>query len=254
MVEVINGGQRATDRPRKLFVQVFGTDGVGKTSFALSFPSPLWIVNLDRNMDDLLEILPEHYEVHYEEVPYDVDMSRGVASTVLMRVKKLFADAVKGGTGTFFIDGADLYWEYVKMAMLPEGADIPNQWGPANSEMSSMYRRAESCSLQVVFSSIASKVWEGMKRETDRMQADGFKHAGRFINTKVYLFTPENHATPAERPVERIGQTHSGYISTAKLNEKLVGAVIPNLSYKMLYRMTFGELPAEHGKLWTPGT
>lgn len=254
MVETIKGGQRATNRPKKLFVQVFGTEGTGKSSLALSFPPPLWVVNLDRNMDDLFEKLPEHYTIHYEEVPYDVDMSRTIASQVVLRVKEMFKQAVAGGEGTFILDGADLYWEHVKAAKLPDNADVPNQWGPANSEMESFYRRAEAAPIQVVFSCIASNVWEGMNKETKRMKADGFKHAGRFINTSVYMFSPEDHSTPAEKPMPGAGKTHSAYISTSKLNESIVGAVLPNISYKMLYRSIFGELPPEHEQLWTPGT
>jgi hypothetical protein len=205
-------------------------------------------------MDDLLEKLPEHYEIHYESVQYDVDMNRSVAAGVMLKVKALFEAAIKGGKGTFFMDGADLYWDYVKLAKLPEDADIPNQWGPANSAMDSFYKRAEAAPIQVVFTGIASPVWEGMKKETDRMKADGFKHAGRYINSKVYMFTPEDHSTPQSRPVEKKGQSHSAYISTSKLNEKIVGSVIPNPSFKMLYRMTFGELPPDHELLWTPGS
>lgn len=253
MAKVIRGGERATDRPKKLFVQVYGKEGSGKTSFALSFPQPLWVVNLDRNMDDLLEMLPSNYEIHYEEVPYDVDITRSVAAGVILKVKNLFEEAVKHGTGTFFVDGVDLYWDAVKNAKLPEDAELPNQWGPANSEMSAFYRRAETCPLQVVFSCIASNVWAGATKETARVKADGFKHAGRFINTSVYVFSPEQHTTPDERPVANEGQSHSAYISTSKLNEGIVGRVIPNLSYKMLYRMVFGELPPGHEGLWTPG-
>lgn len=253
MVETFKGGQRATDRPKKIFAQVFGTEGVGKTSFALSFPSPLWIVNLDRNMDDLLERLPEHYEIHYEEVPFDVDMSKGVAATTIMKVKNLFKQAIAAGTGTFFVDGIDLYWDYVKMAKLPDDAELPNQWGPANSEMESFFRRSEAAPLQMVFNSIASKIWTGATKESNQMKADGFKHTGRFINTSIYIFTPEDHSKPDLRPTEQRGQTHHSYISMAKLKENIVGSVVPNLSYKMLYKMTFGELPPDHEKLWVPG-
>lgn len=253
MVKTLQGGQRATDRPKKIFAQVYGKEGTGKTSLALSFPPPLFIVNLDRNMDDLLEQLPPHYEIFYEEVPFDVDMTAGVAASIMMKVNALFAQAVHGGKGTFFMDGADLYWEYVKAAKLPADADVPNQWGPANTAMESFYRKAENCGLQVVFNSIASNVWEGMNKETKKMKADGFKHAGRFINTSVYTFCPEDYSTPAERPVAMSGQTHSAFISTAKLNESVVGSVFPNLSYKLLYRAIFRELPPDHEMLWTPG-
>lgn len=248
----LKGGQRATTRAKKLFVQVFGTAGTGKTSFALSFPSPLWVVNLDRNMDDLLEKLPPSYDIEYDEVPYDVDMVRGTAANVLLRVKGMYDKAVKHGAGTFFVDGADLLWEYVKSARLPENADVPNQWGPANTYMESIYRRAESCGLQVVFSTIASNVWEGMQKETQKMKPDGFKHAGRFINTSVYMFTPEDYGTPMIRPVAGAGKSHNGFFAESKLNESIVGMVVPNLSFGLMYRMIFKEPYPETEKLWTP--
>lgn len=248
----LKGGQRATTRAKKIFAQVFGVAGTGKTSFCLSFPPPLYIVNLDRNMDDLLEKLPEHYDIHYDEVPYDVDMVRGTAANVMLRVKSMFDAAVKEGTGTFFVDGADLLWEYVKAAKLPENADVPNQWGPANTAMESIYRKAESAGIQCVFSTIASNVWEGMQKETQKMKPDGFKHAGRFTNTSVYMFTPEDYGNPVLRPSAGGGKTHTGFISESKLNESAVGRVVPNLSFKLLYRMIFGELPPNHELLWSP--
>lgn len=254
MAVEIKGGQRATNRPKKLFVQTFGMEGTGKTALALSAPPPLYIVNMDRNMDDLLEKLPEHYTVHYEEVPYDVDMNRGIAAQVIMTVKRMFNDCLKNEGGTFIMDGADLYWEYVKVAKLPDDAEVPNQWGPANTEMENFFRRCESAPFHVFFNSIASNVWAGMNQETQKMKADGFKHAGRFINTKVYMFSPEDHSTPQARPAEtpNPGMSFSGFISTAKLNPKIVGSVFPNPSFKALYRAIFGELPPDHEKLWTP--
>ena len=252
MVKQLQGGQRATERPRKLFTQVFGVEGTGKTAFALSHPSPLYIANFDKNMDDLLEKLPPHYEIFYEEIEHDVDLSRAVASTALRKVKELANACYARGEGTFIVDGADLFWDVVKLAKLPDDADVPNQWGPANQEMTGIFRKAEESAVQVVFSSIASSVWAGMNNETQRMKADGFKHAGRFINTKVYMFSPEDHNQPDLRPNAKQGKTHSAFISQSKMNESIIGDIVPNLSFKMLYAMVYGQPYPDADKLWKP--
>lgn len=256
MVESLKGGQSPTGEIDKLVTLIHGQPGSGKTALGLSWPSPIWFFNCDRPAKNLIEKLPEHYEVHYEAALMDVEaMNQGMSSQYIMKFDALLRQALASKKGTLFIDGWDLFWEYVKLAKVPGLSDetLPRMYEPANAYMHNLARRAIASPLEVVFSTISEKPWSGAKAEGDYYVPSGWKHKDRFITAELYTFTPENRRRAAEVIYEtKTGQSHQTYIGMNKLKESMVGSVVPNLSYKMLYRMTFGKLPENHELLWTP--
>lgn len=257
MVEILKGGQSPANETDKLVTLVHGLGGAGKSAFGLSYPSPIYMFNCDRQAKSLIAQLPDNYEVHYEAVQQDVDgITHGMAAQYIMKFDELKNKALAGKKGTLFIDGFDIFWEYVKLAKVPGLSDesLPRHYEPANGYMFNLMRRLIYSPLDVVLTTISERPWEGQTRQADYLMAGGWKHRDRFITAEVYMFTPEHRRRAAEAPLEtKRGQSHSAYIGVSKLKESLVGSVIPNLSYKMLYRMTFNRLPADHELLWTPG-
>lgn len=254
----LHGGQ-SPDRARTIVASVYGRQGAGKTTFLLTFPPPLWIFNCDRPMGHLLEKLPETTEIVYDEAPLDVDASnQAQAREILARFDALLAEALREGRGSFLLDGADILWDYVKLAKLPRqygeaGEPLPREWAEANAYMNQRLQRLCASPLQVGMSAIARKVWEGARRETDRVEPEGYKHRGRWITFEAYLYTPESRDLPQEIPVEtKRGQTHMAYVTVSKVNESLVGAVFPSLTFRLVYRMVYGEPWPEEGTLWVP--
>lgn len=257
MAEILKGGQSPSGERDKLVTLIHGLGGAGKTTLALTWPSPIFMFNCDRPAKSLIEKLPPHYEVHYEMALRDVEaVNQGMAARYIMAFDALFREALAGGKGTIFIDGWDIFWEYVKLAKVPGLSDdtLPRQYEPANSYMFSFARRAVSSPLEVVLTTISEKPWEGATKQADYYVPGGWKHRDRFITCQLYAFTPERRERAPETPYDRgTGQTHQTYIGMNKLNEQTVGSVVANLSYKMLYRMTFGRLPDDHEQLWVPG-
>jgi hypothetical protein len=261
----LSGGEAPDNESfNKVMALGHGLPGAGKTGFALSFPSPLFIFNLDRPMGHLLKMLPKTHEVTYEAVSViDVDVpTPAMAMGVLRKFDALMKDAfANGGNGTVIVDGWDLFWDMVKIGKVPGLGenDLPKEYAPANAYMNNWLSRLGKSNLNVCFTTISSKVWTGAKTEVDRMRADGFKHKDRWLTHEVYLFSPEDRRTPAEVPSGgkadvpgSLGQTHRGIITLSKLRERLINQVVPNLNYGLLYKMTFGESYPEPARLWSP--
>lgn len=274
MTKLIGGQSPATERADKIMLLAHGFPGVGKTAFALSFPAPFWVFNLDRAIGALSTKLPEGHLLDYEAVAIDVDSpTKATAVQYLTRFDKLLNRALTGqildddGTvitvpkdGTFILDGSDIFWDIVKIAKVNNlDSDLPKEYAPANAYMNGVLGRLGRSSLNVVFSTISSKVWTGAKTESDRVRANGFKHKDRMLTHEVYMFTPEDRRNPQEVPKGgdaatpgSTGQTHRAIITMSKLNESLINRVMPNLNFGLLYRLTFGMAYPEPERLWSP--
>jgi hypothetical protein len=109
----------------------FGPPGAGKTTALLTYPSPITFINLDRAPGELTEQLPEHYEINYLRVHYDVDTTPAIANKVLNDIdgaaRKAITASKSSGGGSFILDGYDLLWDYVKIAKLPKKRYLPQR-------------------------------------------------------------------------------------------------------------------------------
>lgn len=256
-VKLIGGQAPSAEDIINLFIYAHGFPGTGKTSFGFTGPAPYWVFNVDRPIDPLVPKLPAGVEIQYEHITDDVDaVSMAVAKKHLEKFDSMLKEALRVNQGTFMLDGADLFWDIVKVAKIPGGTDdaMPKEWAEANTYMNGAMRRLGQSNLQVVFTSISSKIWTGAKTETERVKADGFKHRARWLTHEIYFFTPENPTEPYASPKQAatLGQTHQAYIGMSKLNEQLVGRVLPSLTFSLLYKLTTGRTYPDAAKLWSP--
>ena len=261
MPETIKGGQALPGyAAKKIFAIWHGQPGSGKTSALLSYPPPIHFVNLDKDPSALTLKLPAHYEIVYEGIQYDMDLSPSMANTVLAKIEAMilkaaaYAKAHPDAPGSFCLDGSDLWWDDVKIAKLPKGADeaAARDYADANAHMNTNLARLYNAPMHVGLSAMSKEIWRQQSKGTGTYDPDGFRHRGRWITHEVYMFSPEDTAPTLSPSSGETGQTHRSYIQKSKLNEALVRRVIPNLSFKVLYKLTFGELPANHEQLWTP--
>ena len=262
-VRLTGGEAPPNENPNKIMALGHGLPGTGKTAFGLTFPGPFFVFNLDRAIGHLTRQMPADTEIVYEGADLNVEiLTKGLAQQILNLFDGLMREAFKAGEGTVIIDGWDIFWDCVKLAKVPgidSGNDLPKEYAPANSYMNNWLHRLGRSRLNVYFTTISSKVWTGAKTEVDRMKADGFKHKDRMLTHELYFFSPEDYRTPAEIPAGgdpakgTVGQSHNAIITLSKLNEGLINRRIPNLTYKLLYRLTFGEAPPNEAKLWVPG-
>lgn len=259
-VSLTGGTPPETEAEDKIVLLEHGHAGTGKTALAFSFPDPFWMFNLDRAVAHLWKQMPPTRAMEYEAFTIDVDSpTPGIAQQYLNKFDLLLGAAIKSGSnGTFIVDGWDIFWDIVKIAKvrnLDAGNDLPKEYAPANSYMNGILGKLGRSKLNVVFTTISSKVWTGAKTETDRMKADGFKHKDRMLTHEMYMFSPEDRRTPNEVPnpvATDVGQTHRGIITLSKFNEKLINRVVPNPNYALLYKLTFGKGYPEPDRLWSP--
>jgi hypothetical protein len=243
---------------------VYGFPGSGKTSFLLSFPPPLFMVNLDRDPSELFRQLPENYEVTYERIQYDVDMTPAKANSVLSKVGAMAQLAINHARenperpGSFLFDGFDLQWEYVKEAKLPpsRGDGIAaKEYADANTWMLGLLSKLYYSPLQVGLSALAKEIWNKQSSGSGTYDPEGFRHRGRWMTHEIYMFSPEE-VVPREKPrAEGLGQSHRSYIKVSKFNEqKLVRLIVPNLTFATVYKLSFGENHPQQDELWTPSS
>ena len=259
MPETIKGGQpTSTAVANKLMMLWFGMPGSGKTSAMLTYPPPLHYVNLDRDPSELFKQLPPNHEITYEGIPYDVDTNPASATQILAKVDSMARKAAVGKKGSFLLDGLDLLWEYVKVAKLPKtsGKDtnLAREYADANSWMHGFLGRLHAAHIHVGFTSVAREIWRAQSQGTGTYEPQGFAKRDRWMTHEVYLFSPEDTA-PQEKPRDatQTGQSHRGYIKVSKYNEaEMVRRVVPNITFKILYKLSFGSLPKKHEDLWTP--
>lgn len=256
-VELVGGQAPPNEPENKIALLAHGLAGVGKSGLALSFPEPFWYYNLDRPIGHFMKVMPETRHVSYEAATMDVDATTpGMAQQYLNKFDALVKAAVASkSNGTFVVDGWDIFWDLVKIAKVKnlDDSTVSKEYAPANEYMNNHLRRLGLSNLNIVFTAFSKQKWTGMKTETTLMLPEGYKHKERWLTHEVYMFTPENKHEPDIKPTGLVGgQSHSSYISRSKLNEKLIGTVVPSLTFGMLYKLTFGKGYPEPERLWSP--
>ena len=254
-VTLKGGGRTPTDATPLLRTEVYGTTGVGKSTFAATFPSPLWIVNFDRSRAPIIEQMPSECEIDYLEIPVDSDMLiKGIAADHLLSFDKFIKEAASSDAGgTFILDGADVWWDTVKAAKLPDSDDLRDYYIP-NTYANSRYRRM--CTLPMHFVAVAASrnKWEGKTKESTTQESEGFKHRLRWITSQVRIFSPEMRITTPLIPSQdsKLGRTFYGYVSLAKERPSIEGTVEPSLTYLTLYRKIYRKNPPDAAQCWLP--
>lgn len=253
------GGKLPTEETPWLRNEIYGLTGVGKSTMAATFPNPLWVCNFDRPWRKIIESLPETHEVHYLEIPIDVDMLiKGVAESHLLSFDKFLRSAEKSEDGgTFILDGGDVWWDVIKAAKLPsgtDGGDVPRDYYQANTYANSRYRRMTALPMHLNIISAARTKWASQSKETETLESEGFKHRLRWLTSQVRLFSPESRLTTPMIPMAdaKAGRTFYGYVSLSKEKPEVEGTVEPNMTYMTLYRKIYRKNPPDSGKCWVP--
>lgn len=238
-----------------LFCNAWGLPGVGKSSFLLSFPPPLHVLNFDRRIEQLLTKLPKSYhgQVFYEDfVASPGEIPQDVARQYLARCETMITRAFDVGKGSFLIDGGHRWWDLVKIVKLPKAEGNEGQKGYQwpNEYARSVLLALEASPLQVGISHATSSVWDGLTRESGRVKMDAFKHIATTTTLEVYMFAlgRESEVYPKEVELLTVSQPpplsvsrHWGQIKVCKDDTSLEGQLIPNVSFRLLYNLCFNR-------------
>lgn len=257
-METFNGGETPSNEPEKkrLMTAIYGKEGVGKTTLALTFPPPFFIINADRNMSKYLKLLPKTHKISYERLVLDdVDaLSPEMAKVYLAKINKMIREALAAGHGTLIWEGEDIIWDVVKTAMLPRGDAKAREYADANNWMENHYQRVEASELNMAITSFAKPEWVGETRTSGKFVREGWKWTPRWYNTAVYLYLGEN-TKPDETPTPRtqtLDLKFTAQVTENKEDKRLTMRTLPRLTYALLYKMTFHEMPPSADLLWKP--
>ena len=251
-------------KTRTLAINAWGLPGVGKSTFALTMPPPIYLLNCDRAVDSLLALLPPTHEIFYESflLRPGEQLTQQSAQRFLAAFEGLEALAVQQGEGSFIIDGGARFWDVIKLAKLPpsaaESKDL-KAWELPNDYWRSHLLGLEATPFQVCITHPAVTIWEGMTKESERLRPDAFKHQGYSLTVDVYIFTTGRPSDLYPKMVENMALTgqvpgetaHWGIIWRNKFNTKIEQRAVMNLTFPLLYQMTFGE-PWTGAECWTP--
>lgn len=278
-LESPDAGKEATDMAqqnggevvRGFTVNVYGQPGVGKTTFAFTFPSPIWFARFDRRSDDIVaQARAAGVEVHEEgfvgaAVPDD---PRGEAEGMLSRFEEFVDKALNVGKGTFVIDGGNRLWDIVQRVKLPdvEGVVDAEQrarlerrrrllYGAANEYMHSTLLMLDNSPLFVVITHHTKPVFNERGEEvTGLLQPDYFRRVPYVAQLEVFLFAtrPSHVSVPSllaaansNDPAARVFAPPSFYavVTMCKMpgGGNLEGRVIRNLSFPVLWLLLYGQ-------------
>lgn len=249
-----------------IFANIYGPPGTGKTTFALTFPGPLFLARFDRRADDLInrataagiEVVEEGFVGSL--LPAD---PRGEAEEILERFEAFASRALERGEGTFVIDGGNRLWDIVQRVKLPDIDAVADPeerrrlekrrrilYGAANEYLHGVLLALEDSPLHVAVTHHTKRVYDERGQETDLVEPDYFRRVPYVANLDVFLFATRASAlslpgvlAAAHRKSEQVlaPPGFHGVITLCKFAPELEGRRMENITFAKLWFLLFGE-------------
>lgn len=229
-----------------LVVAVWGAPKVGKTHFALTFPQPIAVLNLDFGLNEVVRRAFPKAQIMTSDLiaerPGDVQETQHLFQTFFADYKAALEDpAVK----TVVVDTATQVKQMIDMIKLDEvrkrknrkkGKDededvqfYPYDYTECNALMSDLLRRGlRAQDTNVVFIHHAQAVYGPNGQELNQIKMQGFKNTSSILPLTIQFYDPVKHV---------------GRIEYSRGNDQLTGVEIPGMDYAWL-REYYLELPA----------
>lgn len=228
-------------KPSRLLVTAWGPPKSGKSHFALTFPDPIMIVNLDRSVEDI------QYKFSGKEIwRGDIEIPKRLDAEACAQILNLIDEVLDQSLpeidergGTLVIDTATWLWQVVQKVLLQPhkekkargGADpdsvrvLPFQYADANLWMSSILRRVIPYeNTSAVFLHGAQDVYNEGGQPTGELQCHGWKAVHGVSQFSVRLYPQD-------------GQFWGRY-EVCRFDPSLEGLALPNPDYDV-FRETF---------------
>jgi hypothetical protein len=129
--------------PKQLMITVFGPYKSGKSRFAVSAPPPLFIANLDHDVDYLLNEVCKDAEIYLDNIwPSGTKVSQAEIDQMVARVDAVAAAAFQRKEGTLIIDGGSKLYSYLQIKYLgvSYAAGKPSDGGANQFEWARIYQ------------------------------------------------------------------------------------------------------------------
>jgi hypothetical protein len=234
---------------QRTVVAVWGDKDTGKTHFALTFPAPIRLLDLDMGAEDLAGKFANKTIIH---APISVEDPSNPASVA--QALTLFhhawtwalTESAKDG-GTVVVDTAGQLWQWVQTVKLAEvknkkyraevakkggdesKVDYENiklhqfEYAEANNFMASLLRRALAHEgANVVFIHHSQPKYDSSGNNTGRIEPRWFREMPNIVPTVIQMFRNPQDGT------------YTGKIDKLRADGTRVGLMIPNLDYLIL--------------------
>ncbi len=138
--------KRKHERPRRLIVDVFSTEGQGKTHFGLDVPEPVLYMYTDHGHEGVIEKFSDReiWDAGYtvKPNPYDKLADRmDLAEAEWSRVRDDWTKALKAGAGCITLDTAGEFYELLRIARFGKFSEVPSHYyGIVKREWSDLIR------------------------------------------------------------------------------------------------------------------
>lgn len=205
----------AAPTDRRLFVAVWGEPKKGKTHFSLTFPEPIYLLDLDMGAEDLAPKFPGKQIVHCPLAPDDptdpVSLAHSLQKFIL--AWKWAVDQAAQSGGTVIVDTASQLWRWVQVVKLEQirqkryKAEVAKKGGDeskvdydnirmyqydyaeANNAMANLIRRPLSIpGVNVVLIHHAQEKYDASGNATGKMQMRGFGETSAIAPITLQLF------------------------------------------------------------------
>jgi len=238
---------------KTLFVQVWATPKSGKSTFVVgnkrkgipSFPKPIYILNYDLGLKELVEsVAPEDREGIYfvDLVGEGTDLDEVQAYRVLSRAESGILEAVKAikatGQGTIAIDTITTHWELVQICELAsakknkEGKPYRYEYGNANARYRQTLMALKSIpGCNVVLLQYAKEVYDNQGQATGTFEPHGNKQTAHMAPITIQLYRDDKKKPPE----------YGGIITFCRQRQEIAGIPYRNINYKSLWNLIYNE-------------
>lgn len=190
---------------RRLFVEVYGREGDGKTHFAIATaPRPVIVLSFDMGIKDIIARVPDNKDIYHRSyyVP-DPEMSDKQTKNLMDSFLKDWMWVVNAGLpqGTLVVDTVTEVKQVIEKAKLAEiaatrksGEVYPFDYGHVNAFWLNMLKTLHGTNLSAIFLAKASEKWEG-KTKTGEFEAQDHKSIPYFVSIKGRIKHEKNELT-----------------------------------------------------------
>lgn len=223
------------DTPRGVSWRSVGMDGAGKSHFALTAPSPIFVAGFDaygmnRVAKDVKigkDIRIKRYSFNPQAAEFRDDKSVVDPRKVFLGAQKLWEefrghyDAALTSARSIILDREDLMFELHRYARLGQESDAPNKYGPIYSELTWMVQKAQMHGVSLGFLCGMKEQWTSkldpakgkmVGHNTGVLIPDGYKKTADLVDVtlghrwdkdqKAFVTTIGKFTNPAEKDME----------------------------------------------------
>lgn len=173
---------------KRLILSVEGQEKEGKTSFALSAPDPIAIINMDIGLEGVIEKFGEK-KIYVSDFDYRDATDQKQWEAMWVKMKRAYMDALEDkSVRTIICDTGTEMWELCRLARLGKLTQVmPHHYGPPNAEMRDMIRRAYKHDKNVIW---VHKMKDEYVKEvrTGKLERQGFKDIPYLVQATMLAF------------------------------------------------------------------